>query len=258
MKDWLDALQACRDDNIPCVLVTVIETQGSTPRASGAKMLVTETGIAGTVGGGKLEYQATLTARELIRQGGPTQIRRFPAGSDPERCGGASTALLFEPFQRNDFNIFLFGAGHVGKALVHVLAPLPCRIAWIDSREALLPRTLPTNVRRVLSETPQNEAAAAPPDTVFLVMTPSHDQDFRICEKVLERGDFAYLGLLGSADKRRQFEQRMMRQGMTGEALRRLVCPIGIAGISGRDPAEIAIAVAAEILQAREQRRPLL
>lgn len=254
MKDWLDTLKACRDsNNTSCVLVTIVETQGSAPRASGTKMLVNADDFAGTIGGGNLEYQATQMAREIIAQGGTTRLEHFKLGPALGQCCGGATTLLFEPFLSNDFTIFLFGAGHVGQALVNVLAPLPCRLTWLDSRESLFPENLPSHVQVEISETLEDDAADAPAGTFFLVMTHSHDQDFRLCEKILARDDFSYCGLIGSASKRRQFEKRMQRKGMEPERLARLTSPIGIRGIDGKQPAVIAVAIAAEILQLRDQ-----
>ncbi|MFO1352782.1 MAG: xanthine dehydrogenase accessory protein XdhC [Gammaproteobacteria bacterium] len=255
MTDWLDLLKSCRDANTPCVLVTLIETEGSTPQRAGAKLVLSADATAGSVGGGDLEYQATQIARRLLTEGGKPQIHRLlPVSHQNQHCGSPAT-LLFEPFPRNDFNIVLFGAGHVGQALVHVLSPLPCRIAWIDARPALFPKSLPANVYASISETPEPFVGAAEPGSCYLIMTPSHDQDYRIGAAILERGDFTYLGMIGSATKRRQFEAFALARGIAPGRLAELHCPMGMAGISGRQPAVIAIAIAAEILQTRAQVR---
>src|SRR5439155_783786 len=166
----------------------------------------------------------------------------------------APALLLFEPQRAADFSIALFGAGHVGRALVHALAGLPCRITWIDSRDDQFPRDLPANVTVVCTDAPTAEVDAAAPGSYFLVMTHSHALDQELAEAILARNDFAYFGLIGSVSKRRAFEKRMKNRGVPPARFRHMTCPIGVPGISGKEPAAIAIAVAAEVLQARERR----
>ena len=158
--------------------------------------------------------------------------------------------VLLQPLGENQATIALFGAGHVGTATVAVLATLDVDIRWIDSRASLLPVNTPGNVQTLHSSDPAREVAALPPGTWYLVMTHSHPLDYDICSAVLARGDFAYLGLIGSLSKRRRFEKRFRQQAING--VERLTCPIGTNGISGKAPAEIAIAVAADLLQRRE------
>lgn len=160
--------------------------------------------------------------------------------------------FLLEPIRPGTFNIAVYGAGHVGAATVDVLARLDCNIRWIDSRRKIFPASVPENVLVVESADPAREVLAMPPGSWFLVMTHSHPLDQEICARVLRRGDFAYCGLIGSLAKRRRFERLMRKQGVTPELLGRLVCPIGVDGVLGRKPVEIAISVAAEVLQVRD------
>jgi xanthine dehydrogenase accessory factor len=150
-----------------------------------------------------------------------------------------------------DFAIVLFGAGHVGRALVRVLADVDCKITWVDTREAEFPRQVPANVDVVCTDAPEAEVDAAGPGSHFVVMTHSHALDEAICERILRRDDFAYFGLIGSLAKRRQFEKRLEQRGTPRGRFAAMTCPIGIAGIPGKEPVTIAIAVAAELLQAR-------
>jgi xanthine dehydrogenase accessory factor len=145
----------------------------------------------------------------------------------------------------------LFGAGHVGRALVNVLSALSCRITWVDSRDDALPTAVPGNVECVATDVPEAEVAAAPAGAYFLVMTHSHALDEQLAGAILARADFAYFGLIGSVSKRRQFERRLEARGMPRSRLTAMTCPIGIAGIAGKEPEVIAIAVAAELLQVR-------
>ena len=160
--------------------------------------------------------------------------------------------FLLEPVLQSDFHIAIFGAGHVGAATIDVLSRLDCNIRWIDSRRNIF-RGTPSNARAVETCEPALEVAAMPPRSCYLIMTHSHALDFDICDRVLRRGDAIYCGLIGSLSKRRRFEKRFRSQGMQERDLERLVCPIGVAGISGKKPAEIAVSAAAEVLQAYER-----
>jgi xanthine dehydrogenase accessory factor len=254
MYDWLEALKSCRDNNIPCVLVTIIGSSGSMPRGVGSKMLVTESDLIGSIGGSRLEFEAIRFARESLNNSEEAVTHRFAAHDSQNAHCSSEVTLLFEPFPANEFNIVLFGAGHVGRALIHVLAPLTCRITWIDDRTGIFPNQLPANARTILSEIPENEVVNARPGSFFLLMSHSHEQDYRIGEAVLKRDDFCYFGMIGSARKRQQFEQRMQDLGISQDILKQsLICPMGLAGISGRQPADIAIAIAAQILLVWDQ-----
>ena len=151
-----------------------------------------------------------------------------------------------------NFNIAVFGAGHVGTAVVAALSQLDCNIRWVDNRRNIF-RATPTNVREIESPEPALEVAAMPAASFYLVMTHSHALDFDICDRILRRQDAKYCGLIGSRSKRRRFEKRYRQQGMRQQVFDALTCPIGVDGISGKKPAEIAVAAAAEVLQAYER-----
>jgi xanthine dehydrogenase accessory factor len=149
--------------------------------------------------------------------------------------------------------LYLFGAGHVGKAVARALAPLPFRITWIDSRSDFFPSDLAPSVTRCISASPPNEVARAPAGALFLVMSHSHPLDLEICAHVLRRGDFGFLGLIGSETKRARFASRLRTIGIPPHMLGRLTCPIGIPGIGSKEPAAIAAAVAAQLLLVAER-----
>jgi xanthine dehydrogenase accessory factor len=159
---------------------------------------------------------------------------------------------FLEAIVGSTFNIALFGAGHVGTAVASTLAKLDCNLRWVDSRRNVF-RQVPQNVRPIEAAEPALEVAAMPSGSFYLVMTHSHALDFEICDRVLRRNDVEYCGLIGSLSKRRRFEKRFGEQGLSATAVASLVCPIGVSGIGGKKPAEIAVAVAAELLQARER-----
>lgn len=162
----------------------------------------------------------------------------------------ARNSLLLEPITTPKFDIAVFGAGHVGTATVAMLATLDCNIRWIDSRRKLLPKNIPANVQTIRTDTPEREVAAMPASAFYLVMTHSHPIDYEICREVLKRNDFTYCGLIGSLSKQRRFTKRLRAEEVGN--IERLTCPIGVSGISGKKPAEIAISVAAELLLVRE------
>jgi len=250
-ENWLDALASARDTADPCVLVTVAEAQGSTPRAAGTKMVVFPDRFVGTIGGGTLEFKALEIARRMLDDGrAMSELREFPLGPAIGQCCGGHASLLFEPMRPESNTLLLFGAGHVGKALVSVLAELPFRVRWIDERRAEFPDVLPANVRAEVNDRPAAEVATAPADAYYLVTTHSHALDFRVTEAVLRRGDFAYAGLIGSRTKRARFEKGFKKLGVDSS---RLVCPIGIEGIAGKHPKTIAVAVAAQLLQVADR-----
>ena len=245
--DWLSAVAAAKAAGEACVLITVAKADGSTPRSAGTKMVVFGDRTAGTIGGGNLEYEAIARARELLADGsGAPVLEAYPLGPALGQCCGGQTTVMFEPLRTAAHALLLFGAGHVGRALVGILAGLPFRVTWIDSRQAEFPASWPDNVTIECGDAVEAEVDAAPPGAFFLVMTHSHDIDLRLVEAVLRRGDSAYLGLIGSRTKRTRFERRLRRVGLAPD---RLVCPIGIDGIPGKHPKHIAVAVAAQLLR---------
>jgi xanthine dehydrogenase accessory factor len=153
-------------------------------------------------------------------------------------------------------HLMLFGAGHVGAAIVRALAELPCRVTWVDEREDLFPEHLPAKVTVEATDTPEVLAEQAAPGTSFLVMTHSHALDQRLAEAILKRPHFGadWFGLIGSNTKRKQFEHRLRDRGIAQARLDAMVCPIGVPGIEGKAPAVIAVAVAAQLLMVWEAR----
>ena len=155
-------------------------------------------------------------------------------------------AWLIEPEARAPHTLFLYGAGHVGRAVVRALQDLPFAITWIDTAADRFPAAMPQNATPVIEPNPARLAAVAPAGALHLVMTFSHALDLAIIGAVLA-GDFAWAGLIGSATKRARFEKRLRQSGVREWPIGRLQCPIGIGGITGKEPAMIAISVAAQL-----------
>ncbi|HVL77178.1 MAG TPA: xanthine dehydrogenase accessory protein XdhC [Noviherbaspirillum sp.] len=159
---------------------------------------------------------------------------------------------LIDPCRATRNHLVLFGAGHVGAALVRALAELPCHVTWVDEREELFPAEVPANVQIECTDTPQSVAEQAAPGTSFLVMTHSHALDQALAETILRRREAGWFGLIGSDTKRAQFERRLREHGIGEERIRTMVCPIGIPGIAGKAPAVVAASVCAQLLQVWE------
>lgn len=148
--------------------------------------------------------------------------------------------------------LVLFGAGHVGQAVAALLAEMPFEVTWVDGRPDIFPKRPGPHITSVEPEDPLVEVSNAPAESIFVVMTHSHQLDEDICFEVLSRGDYAWLGLIGSVTKRRRFVQRLAQRGISEEKLTRLVCPIGLPGIKGKQPATIALSLVAQLMHSTE------
>jgi xanthine dehydrogenase accessory factor len=261
MSALRDAARAFLETGVPAMDVQVLSHRGSVPRGAGTHMLVTRDAVFGTIGGGHLELTAIAQARQWLAAGDTTpHDAEFALGpSLGQCCGGALTlrtqrlgdaALAAWRDNAPRFFLQLYGAGHVGRAIVTLLAGIDCRVQWIDERDSEFPpRPLPPHIERLCVEPVEAEVAQAPSGAHYLVLTHSHDLDLRITEAILRRGDFAYLGLIGSRTKRARFVHRFEERGVPAEAIGRMTCPIGVPGIAGKEPEVIAVAVVAQLLQ---------
>ncbi|MFT7685671.1 MAG: xanthine dehydrogenase accessory factor [Candidatus Azotimanducaceae bacterium] len=255
---WTDVIQALDGLGETYVLVTLLGVQGSAPRNSGTKMVVTENAFFASIGGGHLEHKGIAIARDLISSVNQDQhIEHFPLAASLGQCCGGSVSLLFEKFAAKQVNIQLFGAGHVGQALTSILAGLPCRVHWVDSRTDIFPQVICENTRTFLSEYPEEEVEEMPASSYYIVMTHNHQVDLDICTKILERGDFAFLGLIGSQAKWSRFQRKLkhnlMRLGKNevdvDGLIQSIVCPIGLADVPGKLPMEVAVSIAGQLIE---------
>ena len=251
----------------PAVLVTVDATRGSVPREAGAWMAVFAQDVVGTIGGGHLEFEAIAQAREHLRGEAPAQtVRQYHLGPSLGQCCGGEVHLRYERVDAVDIPaletrlaprlapLALFGGGHVGKALVRVLAALPFRLTWIDSRDEIFPAQVPDNVECEHSDPVHAAVAPLAPGSRVLIMSFSHAEDLDIVAACLrrqrEKGDLPYIGLIGSKSKWAVFRHRLEERGLTEADFAHVTCPIGLPGIAGKEPEVIAVSVAAQILQA--------
>ena len=247
------------------VRITVRETKGSAPRDAGTTMWVTRDATEGSIGGGKLEFQALEQARKLLDADGETMLMQtYALGPLLDQCCGGSVVLCLEKMSLAEAKsaqdtgvekrlrqpLFMFGAGHVGRAVYRALAPLPFRIHWVDARAEEFPDVTGDHVTVDHTADALDVVANAPAGALYLVFTHSHPLDYDIVKAVLTRGDARYCGLIGSKTKRARFENRLLRERAVDEkGLKRLTCPIGIKGITGKEPEVIAASVAAQLLQ---------
>lgn len=246
---WISALADLQQQGEACVLVTIIEERGSTPRNAGSKMVVTAERIFETIGGGHLEYKAMELAREMLAsRSQDTRLERFSLGASLGQCCGGATVLLFEPMGQPQAQIAVFGAGHVGRALVPLLASLPCKVRWIDSRENEFPEHIPAGVVKIVNDEVVDEVDNMPPGSYYIVMTHNHQLDLELTAAILKRGDFAYFGLIGSKTKRVKFEHRLRERGFADTLMARMRCPMGLAEVKGKLPVEIAVSIAGEVI----------
>jgi len=249
------------------VLVRVESTQGSAPREAGTWMAVWADGLTATIGGGQLEFQATKEARDLLAgtRAPFDGIQRYPLGPSLGQCCGGVMFLSYERIAAADAPrlqrelvaqlkpVALFGGGHVGAALARLLAALPFAVRWIDSRDGVFPDALPAQIDTEHSEPVQDAVAALAPGSRVLIMSFSHAEDLDIViaclRRLRERNDLPYIGLIGSKTKWATFSHRLEARGFTAGELARITCPIGVPGITGKEPEVIAVAVAAQLLQ---------
>jgi len=261
----------------PAVLVTVDTVRGSVPREAGAWMAVFADQTLGTIGGGRLELEALREARErltlpttvdnplLTPEAEPATLRRFALGPSLGQCCGGEVHLRFERVSAADVAqlrrrlaqalvpVALFGGGHVGQALVRVLAELPLAVHWIDSRDEVFPPDVPAHVRCEHSDPVQGAVPALPVGSRVLIMSFSHAEDLDVVAACLTRqrvqGDLPFIGLIGSQTKWATFRHRLQDRGFSAQEMAQVTCPIGVPGIGGKQPEVIAVAVAAQLLQ---------
>ncbi len=290
--------------------VVIAGFRGSTPRETGAAMLVWDGGQSGTIGGGALEFEAAEVARRLAARREPwaRELLRLPLGPALGQCCGGHVTLLIERFTADEIAtlralgegvftrpvasgeppsapplaaarlrratragepeagllgdlmtepmaaaaapLWLYGAGHVGRAIVRVAEGLPFAITWIDTARERFPETIPSHVTPLVAAAPARVVRLAPDDAIHFVLTYSHALDLEICHAVLGR-PFRHLGLIGSESKRARFLSRLRELGHSEASLARLRCPIGDRSL-GKLPAAIALGVVAEALRVSE------
>jgi len=267
--DWLSAAQQLRGDGSAGVLVTVIEVRGHAPRDPGAKMLVSADRSWGSVGGGNLEESAVRRARELIASGATgcelreSKLTERSHNEHGRQCCGGTVTLLLEPLPARPA-IAVFGVGHVGYELARILARLPIRLHLIDSRAEQLDRVRLAELVEGSADVSVHHAVLGeqvlerlPAGTHVLIMTHDHAEDFALCDAALRLPALGGIGLIGSSAKWARFRSSLTDSGHAPAVIDRIECPIGLPEVAGKDPAVIAIAVAAALVRRIEQAAPV-
>ncbi len=301
MTVWIDDLARLAALG-PVAMVSVLATEGSAPRGAGTRMLVTATGLSGTIGGGALEFRAVEQARAVLDHApGAWRVQDYPLGPLLGQCCGGRVRLLVEHVDRDALGwlggasegrvllsilrersierhvsdgpaaalsargdkpreggrlaeviggyrrpLYLFGAGHVGQAIVRHLGGLPLQLAWFDTRPEL---GAVAGVAVVAESVIAQCVAEAPDKAAVVILTHDHALDYTLIHAALLRPTLAFTGLIGSHTKRARFMARLERDGVSAEARGRLTCPIGLPGVSGKEPDVIAVALLAQLLQ---------
>ena len=252
-------------DTEPGVLVRVTRVEGSGPREPGAWMAVFAHTQVGTIGGGQLEWQLLAHARAALQGGALMGMQRHALGPSLGQCCGGVVHVSLECIAATQAAeltqrlvalhkpVALFGGGHVGTALVQALAPLPFALTWIDSRDGIFPIEVPPQVICEHSDPVHlavNDLAAG---SAVLIMSFSHAEDLDVVAQCLlrqrEQDDLRWIGLIGSKTKWASFRHRLEARGFSLQEIDRVTCPIGLAGIHGKQPAVIAASVTAQLLQ---------
>jgi len=279
MKVW-SLIARTLEAQASCALVSVIKAEGSVPREEGARMVVTPKGFHGTIGGGTLEWKALAEAQRLLGRERLVKLLTQSLGPDLGQCCGGRVTLAIESFdgaaldevrklaEREEDGPFsvtgripgvtenfgekhravlVFGAGHVGRALILAMAQLPFDITWADPRPDAFPGAMPQNVTG-FSGDPLELVASAPEGSLAMIMSHSHALDLSIADSALRNPRIAHVGVIGSATKRARFERRLQEAGLDAARVAEMICPIGVGGIRSKLPAAIAVSVAAQLI----------
>lgn len=265
--EWLIEACALLEREPSIVRVSVAQVRGSSPRETGASLFVTRAGQRGTIGGGNLEWQAVELGRRLLAEGDAPLLRRElkRLGPDLAQCCGGEVWLEFERIPQSARAglearraawrpapkpaLWVFGAGHVGSAVIRLLEDLPLfDVLWIDNRASLAHGSAAAHIEARFTPEPAELVSRAAPGTSFLVFTHDHELDYQICSTILVRNDAAWAGLIGSKSKAARFRSRLRRDGFTDRAIASLTCPVGATTIPSKLPAAIAVGIVAQLL----------
>lgn len=257
LPTFYEQLVALEREGTAFVLVTLVESLGSVPQDTGAKMLVTAAGLhTGTVGGGRVEAQALGIARDMLTLGdaAPRFVEWTLKGDVGMTCGGA-VKLYFEPHPAGGaaWTIAIFGAGHIAQALVPVLAPLPCKLAVFDTRAewlAKLPRARNLRTEALADLAPAVDSL--PPDAFVLCMTQGHTTDRPVLHRALATKNFPFVGVIGSDAKAAVLRRELVAGGLAPALTEKFFCPVGLE-FGTNHPHEIALSIAAQLLSERDR-----
>ncbi len=250
---WVSDLYQLIKQDLPCVLTTSLQIRHASTAASDSQ-------------NAKLSTKAVITTSTEPHLAASTEANKIDIrfAQSMLKAGASSNPVikeqvLYEPLNKKLFRLYVFGAGHVGKAVIQALQPLPCDIVWIDNRAEMF-ANFPEfkNVRIELTDDPLALVSKIIPNSFVVVMTHNHQLDFSITEHVLTQTAASYVGLIGSDTKSRRFKQRLQAKGASTAVINKLTCPIGIDGVTGKHPAQIALSLSAQLLKCAETKLPAL
>ena len=262
IANYLEQANKLADRGVVFATITLVQPEGHVPQDIGAKAIVTESGLAwGTVGGGRLEARAiehALAMIERVKFGADintvvdAEMIRYELQRDLNMvCGGAAT-LFYEISAACNWNIAIFGAGHVAQATVGLLCTFACNVICIDHRQEWLDKIAQrSNLRKILTAEMPEEVYKLPAGTFYVCMSQGHATDLPIVRQILKRNQAAFIGVIGSEPKARTLRGALLKEGFTEDAVNKIHCPVGLP-IGSNAPTEIAVSIAAQLLQTRD------
>jgi len=256
-KPWYLAVAHCHEVGEAYALVTVLGTSGSTPREPGAKMVVTADNSFDSIGGGQLEFLVIQSAREKLLYGHVgVDMQAFPLAAEAKQCCGGHVSVMLETFAPSDWNLAVFGAGHVAQQLIPILARMPAKVVWFDNRPDMVfdKVKLPegAHVELAYFDDVVEAILSLPAQTEVIILSHDHALDFELSKLALERPDIPFVGCIGSNTKAKRFEHRLLQAGLTSADLQRWVCPIGLPEVPGKLPIEVAVSISAQLVARRQ------
>ncbi|MEP0073113.1 MAG: xanthine dehydrogenase accessory protein XdhC [Marinomonas sp.] len=259
---WIQALSEVEKAGQAWVIATVIGTQGSAPRESSSKMVITANHTFDTIGGGQLEYAVCQKARAMLdgeHTGASHLLEHFPLAAKSNQCCGGAVSVLLEYFPEPATKITIFGMGHVASTLVNVLGNMQARVSWVDSRDNLAQdqetKGLPANVTPFLYDSMLDHIETMGENEIALIMTHDHALDYQLTEALLDRKDCRFIGLIGSKTKALRFKKRLASASFSQAEIDSVHSPVGLPEIEGKKPFEIAISISAQIIQLTQQNK---
>jgi len=252
--NWSQAIIASQRANNAYALLSVLNVKGSSPRDQDAKMVVTNDEIWDTIGGGRLEHELVIRARELLaKQERTHELKDVILGPEMGQCCGGKLTVLIEIFPAEPFVLAVFGAGHIAQRLMPLVDELPGKKYWVDQRAEWINKLDLLNTEKVIDEDPIEFVNQLPKNFCALVFTHEHWLDFQLVEAMLRRDDGYYVGLIASKSKITRFRSSLLSDGITEQQMSKLISPVGLASVPGKLPAEVAVSIAAQLIQVRHQ-----
>ncbi len=252
----LEQLKRLLESNIPFVVVTMVDIRGSAPQIQGAKAIVTANGVvSGTIGGGKIEAQAISRSQEMLASQQPRgcEFEVWNLQTDIGMTCGGEVKLFFEPHLSNDWELAIFGAGHIAQAVIPLLLGMNCRITWVDQRAEWLARGPEhAKLRKVQCENLTDALSGISERSFIVLMTQGHATDLPVLENVLLHRRSPYVGVLGSLQKAKAIARDLREHGLSEELLKQFHCPMGLP-LGNNTPAEIAISIVGQLIQERDR-----